>query len=88
MVSKNQVGEDPNARFRFEIGDRVARLTERGTPSEEFRGFIVARRFEGDPTGGVLKEIYKVRRHDGLPFDGEGVRLVRVTQESEDSSES
>lgn len=88
MVSKSQLGEDPNAPFRFEIGDRVARLTERGTPSEEFRGFIVARRCEGDPTGGVVKEIYKVRRHDGLPFDGEGFRLVRVTQESEDSSES
>ncbi len=88
MVSKSQLGEDPNAPFRFEIGIALRGSLSGARLAKDLEASSSPGGLKGIQLAGRSKEIYKIRRHDGLPFDGQGFRLVRVTQESEDSSES
>jgi hypothetical protein len=78
MAPLGRLGVDPNAPFRFALGERVSWLNQNNIPSEEFRGEIVDGWSRYDASGGAMTEIYTVRRENGLCFDADGIRLKRL----------
>ncbi len=64
------------ARFRFRVGDRVARTDAEGYADLEHAGVVADGRWTGDPSGGSYDETYRIRRDDGNYFRAREIHLL------------
>ena len=68
---------DPDAPFRYHLGDEVAVVRDDGTPDLEMHGVIVDGTSEYQLGGGSYRDTYEVKRADGTTFRARSMELVR-----------
>lgn len=71
---------DPDAPFRYHLGDEVAVVRDDGTPDHEMYGVIVDGTCEYQVGGGSYRDSYEVKRADGTTFHARSLELTKREQ--------